>query len=157
MNTLECEAELAEKYKYKKLPDDLSEKYRQYFRDNIPNGLFLNGGGMLRTFRGSVICESYRRIVVGDYGAFIEFDSPHDDASFVIAPGQEYRVNDERYSRNVKYIWLTIKDGSRVKIYHQKKSVVYAEYQPGKYYVRVHEVIPGVGGLKHVERRALRY
>lgn len=142
MNTLKLEADLAEKYKYKKLPDDLSEKYRQYFKENIPDGLFLNGGGMLRTFRGSVICSSYRRIVVGDYGAFIEFDSQHVNSSFVIAPGQEYRVNDERYSKNVKYIWLTINDGSRVKIYYQKKGVTYADYLPGMYYISVHEVIP---------------
>lgn len=142
MNTLKIEADLAKQYKYKKLPDGLSEKYRQYFKENIPNGLFLNGGGTLWTLRGSVICDSYRRIVVGDYGAFIEFDSPYDDSLFVIAPGQEYRVNDERYSRNVKYIWLTINDGSRVKIYHQKKGVTYADYLPGMYYVSVHEVIP---------------
>lgn len=142
MNTLMIERDLAEKYKYKKLPDDLSEKYRQFFIENIPDGLFLNGGGALKTIKGRTICDSYRRIVVGDYGAFIEFDSPHDDSSFVIAPGQEYRVNDERYSRNVKYIWLTINDGSRVKIYHQKRSVTYADYLPGMYYVSVYEVIP---------------
>ena len=142
MNTLMVEAKLAEKYKYKKLPDDLSENYRQYFRENVPHGLFLNGGGALRTLMGSVICSRYRRIVVGDYGAFIEFDSPYNESSFVIAPGQEYRVNDERYSRNVKYIWLTINDGSRVKIYYQKRSVTYADYLPGMYYVSVHEVVP---------------
>ena len=49
MNTTMIEAKLAEQYKYKKLPDDLSEKYRQYFIDNIPDGLFLNGGGALLT------------------------------------------------------------------------------------------------------------
>ena len=144
MNTRFIESELAEKYKYKKLPDELSEKYRQFFIDNIPDGLFLNGGGMLKTIKGSVICDSYRRIVVGDYGAFIEFDLPYDDSSFIIAPGQEYRVNDERYSKNVKYVWLTINDGSRVKIYHQKKGVVYADYIPGMYYISVHEVVPEV-------------
>lgn len=142
MNTLFIEAKLAEKYKYKKLPDDLSEKYRQYFKENIPNGLFLDGGGALQTSRGSVICNSYRRIVIGDYGAFIEFEPPYDDSSFVIAPGQEYRVNDERYSKNVKYIWLTINDGSKVKIYYQKRGVTYADYLPGMYYVSVHEVVP---------------
>lgn len=142
MNTMTIEAKLAEKYKYKKLPGDLSEKYRQYFIDNIPDGLFLNGGGVLKTFNGSVICDSYQRIVVGDYGAFIEFNASYDGSSFIIKPGQEFRVNDERYSKNVKYVWLTIDDGSDIKIYHQKKGVVYADYQPGMYYVSVHEVIP---------------
>lgn len=145
MNTLKIEAKLAEKYKYRKLPDDLSEKYRQYFSENIPDGLLLDGGGALTTLAGSVICDSYRRIVVGDYGAFIEFEKPHCDNLFVIAPGQEYRVNDERYSKNVKYVWLTVNDDSKVKIYHQKKGVTYADYLPGMYYVSVHEVLINKG------------
>lgn len=45
MNTLKIEAKLADKYKYKNLPDDLSEKYRQYFRENIPEWLCVDGGG----------------------------------------------------------------------------------------------------------------
>ena len=36
MNTLKIEALLAKKYKYKPLKDGLSDKYRQFFKDNIP-------------------------------------------------------------------------------------------------------------------------
>lgn len=140
MNTLKIEAKLAEKYKYKKLSEDLSEKYRQFFLENIPDGLCTEGGGCLKTVKGSVLCENYRRIVVGDYGAFVEFESVPDCTDFIIAPGQEFRVNDERYSKNVKYVWLTIDDGSNIKIYHQKKCVTYADYLPGMYYASVHEV-----------------
>ena len=39
MNTLIIEAKLAEKYMYKPLPDDLSQKYREFFRENIPDWL----------------------------------------------------------------------------------------------------------------------
>ena len=141
MNTLKIEAKLAEKYRYKNLPGDLSEKYRRFFIENIPAELNLDGGGKLLTINGSEICKKYERIVVGDYGAFVEF-SIAGDSEFIIAPGQEYRINDKRYSKNVKYIWLTIDDGSNVKIYHQKKGVTYADYRPGMYYVSVHEAIP---------------
>lgn len=142
MNTLKIEALLAKKYKYKPLSKELSEKYRSYFRDNIPEWLNETGQNKpLYTSRGSIITNSYNRIVVGDYGAFIEFsDNNALLNSFIIAPGQEYRVYDERYSKNVKYIWLTINDGSNIKIYHQKKGVSYADYKPEKYYVSVHEV-----------------
>lgn len=145
MNTLRIEAALADKYKYKPLPGDLSEKYREYFTKNIPPFLHINGGGALYTCCGCEICNSYRRIVIGDYGAFVEFGeddlpSPDEATAFKIAPGQEYRVNDERYAKNVKYIWLTTDDLSGIKIYHQKKRVTYADYQPGMYYVSVHEV-----------------
>ena len=142
MNTLQIEAKLSEKYKYKPLPSDLSERYRQYFKENIPPGLNISGGGALRTLRGSELCTKYDRIVIGDYGAFVEFCKEYCASEFVIAPGQEYRVSDERYSKNVKYIWLTVDDGSNIKIYHQKKGVSYADYKPGKYYVSVHETVP---------------
>ena len=141
MNTLKIEAKLAEKYKYKPLPEELSQKYREFFTENIPNWLHMDGDTLpLYTCNGSIITCQYDRIVVGDYGAFIEFNEPLFDGQFVIAPGQEYRVNDDRYSSRVKYEWLTINDGSNVKIYRQKRTVSYADYKPDRYYVSVHEV-----------------
>lgn len=141
MNTLKIEAKLAEKYKYKPLPGDLSEKYRQFFRENIPDWLVESGDETkLYTRNRSLITSSYDRIVIGDYGAFVEFDEATTLRNFVLAPGQEYRVRDERYAKNVKYVWETIDDDSGIKIYYQKKGVSYADYVPGKYYVSVHEV-----------------
>ena len=140
MNTLNIEKELAQKYKYKPLGSTLSEQYRNFFRNNIPSYLQIGGCDKpLYTSCGTKICSSYNRIVIGDYGAFVEFDSEPDDVSFIIQPGQEYRVTDDRYINNVKYIWLTVNDFSGVKIYYQKKTVKYADYIPGKYYVSVHE------------------
>ena len=141
MNTLKAEAVLAEKYGYKPLPKDMSEKMRQYYKNNIPDFLHIDGANeTLFTIAGSPICNCYDRIVIGDYGAFIEFSEPALSDTFIIQPGQEYRVNDKKYSKNVKYVWLTIDDGSGVKIYKQKRKVTYADYLPKKYYVSVHEV-----------------
>ena len=142
MNTLSIESDLANQYKYKKLPADLSDKYRKLFRENIPEFLDVNGSNdALLNFSGNPVCYGYDRIVVGDYGAFVEFSESQKADNFIIKPGQEYRVNDQRYSKNVKYIWLTIADSSLVKIYLQKRGVSYADYKPGKYYVSVHEVL----------------
>lgn len=144
MNTLKIEEALAKKYRYKKLPEDLSGKYRDFFTENIPNFLFPSGSrDTLCTLSGTPICNGYDRIVVGDYGAFIEFSQSDFSDSFIVQPGQEYRIDNERYSKNVKYIWLTVNDGSDIKIYLQKKGVTYADYKPGKYYVSVHEVTIG--------------
>lgn len=146
MNTLKIEAALAKKYKYKPLPQDLSEKYRNYFCENIPAFLDISGSqDTLLTQNGSPVCNGYDRIVVGDYGAFIEFSEAHAASEFVIQKGQEYRVNDDKYKNNVKYIWLTVDDGSNTKIYFQKKEVSYADYRAGKYYVSVHEILIGRG------------
>lgn len=141
MNTLKIEAALAEKYKYRPLSKELSEKFRNLFNKNIPS--FLNVSGSITplfTLNGTKICNGYDRIVIGDYGAFIEFSQEHMASNFVIKKGQEYRVNDKKYKNNVKYIWLTINDKSDIKIYFQKKRVLYADYKPSKYYVSVHEV-----------------
>ena len=79
-------------------------------------------------------------VVMADYGAFIEFSSlPYHN--YAIKSGQEYRVFDERYSKNCKYIWLTINDGSDIKIYKQKRTVAYADYKVDMFYVSVHEVM----------------
>lgn len=139
MNTLQIEAKLAEQYKYKKLPVTLSQQYRQLYLENIPSFLSLDGGGPLYSKNRTLICSSYKRIVIGDYGAFVEFDEPN-YPQYIIAPGQEYRVKDPQYKNNVKYIWLTLKDYSNIKIYYQKKPVSYADYKPGMLYVSVHEV-----------------
>ena len=141
MNTLRVEALLAKKYGYKPLPDDLSEKYRQYFLDNIPSWLRAEGDDRpLYTTKGSKVCDFYDRIVIGDYGAFVEFFVEPEETHFVIPHGQEFRVNNPRYSNNVKYIWMTVDDGSGIKIYKQRKTVSYADYLPDRYYVSVHEV-----------------
>lgn len=142
MNTIKIESALAKKYKYRPLNSDLSNKYRQFYLDNIPEQLNVNGGAdTLFTLNGSPICDGYDRIVIGDYGAFIEFSaSPY---PFIVKPGQEYRIDDERYSKNVKYHWLTINDDSDIKIYHQMRTVKYANYLPDKYYVSVHQVLVG--------------
>ena len=141
MNTLKIEATLAKKYKYQPLPGDLSPKYRDFFTENIPE--FLDVGGartVLTTLNGTPVCNWYDRIVVGDYGAFIEFSKEAIASQYIIQPGQEYRVNDDKYKNSVKYVWLTIDDGSSIKIYQQKRGVRYADYKAHKFYVSVHEV-----------------
>lgn len=141
MDTRRVEFLLSKKYGYKPLPGDLSSKYRNYFRENIPDFLSVSGGEKLLSVNGTPICNSYDRIAIGDYGAFIEFSEPATE--FICQPGQEYRMNDSKYMYKVKYDWLTVPDNSNIKIYKQKRTVTYADYKAGKYYVSVHEVLKG--------------
>ncbi len=129
---------LADKYQYQPLVKDLSAMVRKIYWDAIPEFLECHGGTTeLVSSCGTTVTTGYKRIVIGDYGAYVEFDVGGD---FMIKAGQEYRVNDPNFSKKVKYIWLTTRDTSDVKIYLQKKRVPYADYQPQKYYVSVHEV-----------------
>ena len=130
---------LAEKYKYKKLNKEQSNIVRKIYKSTFPK--FLDPLLPLYTSCGTLICSNFDDIVVGDYGAYIEFSSEQaNEDIFIIAPGQEYRL--EPQYKNAKYIWLTINDGSQIKIYYQRHPVDYADYKPGKYYISIYEVYP---------------
>lgn len=122
---------------------DVREKYR----NALPEWCKLDGEDLypLYTLAGTQICSGYERIVIGDYGAFVEISPDHIlEESVHCKPGQEYRYSDERFSSNVKYLWMTAKDQSDCKIYYQKKAVSYADYLPGMYYISPYEVTPEV-------------
>jgi len=132
---------LVDEYKYKPLTDGLSESCREYYKQNIPNYLSIEGNSNQKLYsdKGTLICDGYDRIVIGDYGAYIEFnDNQAIKNNFVVKEGQEYRFQ-PRYS-NVKYYWLTTIDNSDCKIYLQRNTVRYADYIPGKFYISVYEV-----------------
>lgn len=141
INTLNIESKLADKYGYKPLKKDLSKKYRNLYKENIPDLLKIDGDNInLYTLNGSLICKGYNRIVIGDYGAFIEYEKELANDNYVIKQGQEYRINDPKYSKNVKYHWYTIDDNSNIKIYWQRKTVTYADYKKDMYYISPHEI-----------------
>ena len=132
------EQDLVKKYKYRPLSPDLSARSRKFFGEQLPQELNVNGDKeyKLITFQGTHFATGYNRIVIGDYGAFIEFSKEQIIKPVIqIKKGEEYRVKDKRYSGNVKFIWLTTKDDSNIKIYYQQKIVTYADYKPGMFYV----------------------
>ena len=141
-NLLKFQEELATKYKYKKLKPDISSEVRDKYLRNIPEYLSLTGDNVqLFSLQGTLISTGYVRIVIGDYGAFIEFDkSQACKNNYRVKKGQEYRINDPGYNQKVKYIWLTAKDSSNIKIYYQKREVSYADYKPEMLYVSPYEV-----------------
>lgn len=134
-------ASLVAKYNYKPLPRGMSEQARNLYELYIPKFLSTRDiSQMLYADNGMLLTCGYTRIVVGDYGAYIEFTkNQSNDSTFMVKPGEEYRINDPRYSENVKYHWYTLPN-SDVKIYKQIRTVSYADYRPDLYYVSVHEV-----------------
>lgn len=135
---------LAEEYRYEPIGiniflGDIREKYRCA----LPEWCSLDGDEnvALYSLDGTLVFVGYERIVIGDYGAFLECTPVQLVAQNVCCrPGQEYRINEPRFSSNVKYHWLTAKDTSDIKIYFQQKTVAYADYIPGMYYVSPYEV-----------------
>jgi len=110
--------------------------------DNLP--LNINGDTNFKIYslNNTLISNGYNRIVIGDYGAFIEFDkSQVVKSNLKVKSGQEYRFNNPKYSENVKYYWLTPNDDSDMKVYLQKKTVSYADYMVDMFYVSPYEIL----------------
>lgn len=59
MNTLGIEAKLAQRYGYNPLPKDLSKKYREYFKNNIPSCLLGSTDKELQTSEGTTVSSGH--------------------------------------------------------------------------------------------------
>lgn len=123
-------------FKYKKLPEYLSKEVRTLYSKCTPK--FLNDKPKLYSDYGNLICNGFNRIVIGDYGLYIEF-TKEQAGEFITATGQEYR-DTEKY-KYCKYSWLQSSIEDNTMIYLQKNTVDYADYKPGMYYVSVYDVV----------------
>lgn len=86
----------------------------------------------LYTFSGLEICTGYERIVIGFRGPYIEFTREQlFIGNFIIPEEEKWRITSE----NPYYIEYRTKDVSNVKMYFQKKTVDYADYKIGYYYI----------------------
>ncbi|WP_054692497.1 hypothetical protein [Syntrophomonas palmitatica] len=137
--TLGVVQENISKGRYAPLLPELSEMVRAYYREQLT--LPESGGDInIYTPDGMLLATGYQRIVVGDYGAYIEISRQQIVKSNLrVKPGQEFRLNPD--IANVKYEWYEPVDGSNVKIYFQIGTVKYADYQRGMYYISPQEVV----------------
>ena len=129
-------------YKYKKLPSADSRMVRADYMKYIPKWINIDGDNKcLYDSNGIEIATGYERVVIGDYGPYIEISEDNIcGANVKIKEGQEYRIDDPRYSGNVKYWWLTLKKNTKIKIYYQIREVSYADYRPKYYYILATDV-----------------
>lgn len=84
-----------------------------------------------------LIARKYERVVIGDYGAYVEIDKKDLLVDLIIPPKQEWRIDRDYIMNrglNVKYIWYEYKGR---KVYLQTNTVTYADYKPGYYYISV--------------------
>lgn len=82
------------------------------------------------TLSGTHIATNYNRVVIGKRGPYIEF-SPSSILHENIGITDVHRITNPIYY----YVEYRTRDISNVKIYLQKKTVSYADYQTGMYYI----------------------
>ena len=133
---LELQKDLAENYKYRPIPQNYRDEIHNFYRDNLPPEFRLEGDrAPLFSSSGLKLCEGYDRIVIGDYGAFVEIPPNNIVTENIrVQEGQEYRDFNPRYN-HTKLSLLTPKDDSGIRISYQKKSVDYGDFKPGFYYI----------------------
>lgn len=142
MTILEYADKLAKAYGYRPLPEKLKWDAQKVYVQHLPAPFFdfmFNGmeGYPLFSHSGNGISRGFSRVVVGDYGAFVEIPEEYlFDGALKMRHGTEKRME----FANAKYIWMCpeSKDGKQdtgCKVYKQVKPVLYADYKPGMYYV----------------------
>lgn len=134
----ELEARLAveeavRKYRFRPLP----LRVRTFYLDKYRNAL--NGFDSTKPacIKGKRLCSEWDRVVIGDYGAYLEFRPETALVEFTITKGQEWRIDQEYIAKrglNIKYVWL---EYAGVKVYYQLGTVQYADYLVDRYYVSV--------------------
>ena len=126
--------DLATHYRYRPLPQVIREHAIQTYLSGL-NG-FDDFCRQLR-IRGHLVATGYTRVVVGDYGAYVEIAPEDLVVQLQLQPGQEWRANTAYVTSrqlSIKYLWYHFRG---VKVYFQLAGVKYADYQPGYYYIAV--------------------
>lgn len=86
----------------------------------------------LLTDSNTLVCNEYNRVVIGQRGPYIEFEKNHiNDRILYVPTNQLYRLSDPR----VFYIEFRTNDESNVKVYYQLRTVAYADYKIGYFYI----------------------
>jgi hypothetical protein len=133
--------------RYGPLPAPVRDIVRKHYAESVVRlNISLNGGrSELATKAGTPFANGWRRVVVGDFGPYIEIPSSRFYANPTVMDPRVYEeVVRVRFSREpnrpVKYIWCTVADDSDIKLYLQRRPVNYADYIVDCYYVAPEEV-----------------
>jgi hypothetical protein len=87
---------------------------------------------------GMLLAQGYMRVLIGGRGAYIELASGQMVLENLHIPhGQEWRLQSE----NAYYIEHRSRDATNVKVYEQRRTVGYADYRIGMFYIAPGDVV----------------
>lgn len=116
---------------YAPLPKEESNIIREYFKNHLYISVEGDNNTSFYNHDGMILATGYDRVVIGDYGAYIEFSESNMHMQNI-----EHRWKNKGVgNRLIKYIWMQSKDDLKTKVYFQQAKVPYADYIPGKYYI----------------------
>lgn len=87
---------------------------------------------------GALLANGYTRVVIGKRGPYVEFnDSQIQKDNFTIPKEELYRLT----NRVAFYVEYRSTDPSNVMLYYQKRTVAYADYRIGMYYISPFDLV----------------
>ena len=103
----------------------------------------------LKTSYDTIIARKYERVVIGQRGPYVEFTPNQILCDKLFVPrNQLYRLSDPK----IYYIEFRTNDSSNVKVYYQMRTVAYADYKIGCFYVSPNDLyVNGIKCLSSVE------
>lgn len=117
------------KYNYRKLPEQEGKWAREFYRLNVPEWC-IKPSQSLYTKEWTKFTIGFTRLVIGDYGPFIEFSKEQIRREVI------QKTDIDRLS-----IWkYTVKDKSNIRINYIKRKVDYINYKLEMFYVSPFEV-----------------
>lgn len=125
----------ASRYYYAPLDPARRKVVRAHYLAQLNVPLIGEDGVVLHNQAGTIIARGYDRVVVGDYGAFIEFSEAQ-----AVRENLGYRFGQPGRGAQ-KYQWLVTLDDLKTKVYEQLGTVSYADYKVGYYYVDPADVV----------------
>lgn len=107
---LKYQEQLAREYKYKPIPRTFFKDVRAEFKEALPEWCNVSGDTTkLETSNGTVIASGYNRIVIGDYGAFVEFSRAQANSQYLIMKAMPRKSLRKRFSKRKLKTFPTMK------------------------------------------------
>ena len=105
------------------------------YQDRLRIALEGNDYTRFETSTGLHVATGYTRVVIGERGPYVEFLPSHLIWDSLHIPDEEKYRLEHPWKDRVFYVEWRIKDQSNVKVYDQKRTVEYADYKVGLFYI----------------------
>ena len=139
--------DMVAKYHHRPIPTTpATGNVKTYYRDKLPAWAKkkISRKYPLYTKNGEKVCERYERIVIGDYGAYVEISASHLSDNHFIYIDQNNPIDETISSRHSSHMTLALNDESSYTIYFQVKPVPYGNFIPGRFYIDPYDVISDI-------------
>ena len=124
------------------------------YQDRLHISLEGNDYTRFETKTGLHVANGYTRVVIGERGPYIEFLPGHLIWDSLKMPDEGKYRTEHPWKDKVFYVVLRTKDQSNVKVYDQKRTVDYADYKVGLFYISPFDLfVEGEPVITKMEKR----